>query len=254
MGLNARRLGYPDAAEELTRSGWAYANAIDHNPLRGMLRAKLSSLMYWRGRFREAYDLAADGLRYASQGSLGANLHLEYARAAAQLGDPDAARRAVSLAHAAHEDDYRDDLVEIGGEEFALSQPTTYAMAGGGLAEMLDAGREAAEELEQAIGLYDGASGIGQQHWFGGKALASTDLAVVRLKAGALDGAATALEPVLTLPPAQRVSSLTARLALVRRELAAPVFRDSPQARDLGDQIEEFDRTAVTAGLHSLSG
>jgi hypothetical protein len=37
MGLNARRLGYPDAAEELTRSGWAYANAIDHNPLRGML-------------------------------------------------------------------------------------------------------------------------------------------------------------------------------------------------------------------------
>jgi hypothetical protein len=170
------------------------------------------------------------------------------------LGDTGAAHRAVSLAHQAHGGDYRDDLVEIGGEEFALSQPTTYAMAGGGLAETPDGRREAAEELEHAISLYGQYSGPGDQHWFGGKALAGTDLAVVRLKSGALDAAATALEPVLTLPPAQRVSSLTSRLALVRRELAAPVFRDSPQARDLGDQIEEFDRTAVTAGLHSLSG
>jgi hypothetical protein len=43
-------------------------------------------------------------------------------------------------------------------------------------------------------------------------------------------------------------------LARVRDELAAPVFRDSPQARDLSDHIEEFGREAVTAGLHSLSG
>ena len=47
---------------------------------------------------------------------------------------------------------------------------------------------------------------------------------------------------------------MTTRLAAVRDELAAPVFRGSPQARDLGDQIEEFGREAVTAGLHSLSG
>lgn len=68
------------------------------------------------------------------------------------------------------------------------------------------------------------------------------------------DGAATALGPVLALPPAQRVAALTTRLARVREELAAPVFRDSPQARDLGGQIEEFGRESVTAGLHSLAG
>jgi hypothetical protein len=252
MGLNASRLGYPDAAEELIRAGWVYASAIDHNPLRGLLRAKLSSLMYWRGRFREAHDLATDGLRYASQGPLGADLHVNHARAVAWLGDPDTARRAVSLAHAAREGDYRDDLMEIGGEEFALSQPTTYAMGGSALAEMPDAGREAAAELEHAITLYD--QDPGEQHWFGGKALAGTDLAVVRLRSGALDAAATALAPVLALPPAQRVSSVTTRLARAREELSAPVFRNSPQARDLGDQIEEFSREAVTAGLHSLSG
>ena len=184
---------------------------------------------------------------------MGANLHLEHARAAARLGDADTARQAVGLAHAARERDYSDDLVEIGGEEFALSRATTYSMAGGALAEIGD-GREAAGELERAISLYDEGPGSGEQHGFAGKALAGTDLAVVRLRSGALDAAATALGPVLALPPAQRVSTLTSRLARVRDELAAPVFRGSPQARDLGDQIEEFGREAVTAGLHSLSG
>jgi len=69
-----------------------------------------------------------------------------------------------------------------------------------------------------------------------------------------VDGAVAALAPVLALPPAHRVATLTTRLALVREELAAPVFRGSPQARDLSDQIEEFGHAAITAGLHTLSG
>ena len=253
MGLAANRLGYPDAAEELIRAGWAYASVIGHDPLRGMLRARLSYVMYWRGWYSESRDLAADGLRYASQGLVGANLHLEHARALARLGDPDAARREVGLAHAAQEAGYSDDLAQIGGEEFALSRAAACSMAGGALAEVGD-GREAAGELETAVSLYDAGPGPGEQHGIAGKALAGADLAVVRVRIGALDGAVAALEPVLVLPPAQRVSTLTARLTRVRNELAAPVFRGSPQARDLGDQIEEFGREAVTAGLHSLSG
>ena len=253
MGINANRLGYPDAAEELIRAGWAYANIIDHNALRGMLRARLSYVMYWRGWYAESRDLAADGLRYASQGPMGANLHLEHARALARLGEADAARQAVGLAHAARESGYSDDLVEIGGEEFALSRATTYSMAGTALAEISGDEREAAGELERAISLYDEGPGSGEQHGFASKALAGADLAVVRLRSGALDGAVAALGPVLALPPAQRVATLTTRLGRVREELAAPVFRGSPQARDLGDQIEAFDREAVTVGLHSLS-
>jgi hypothetical protein len=253
MGLAANRLGYPDAAEELIRAGWAYASVIGHDPLRGMLRARLSYVMYWRGWYSESRDLAADGLRYASQGLVGANLHLEHARALARLGDPDAARREVGLAHAAQEAGYSDDLAQIGGEEFALSRAAACSMAGGALAEVGD-GREAAGELETAVSLYDAGPGPGEQHGIAGKALAGADLAVIRVRTGALDGAVAALEPVLVLPPAQRVSTLTARLTRVRNELAAPVFRGSPQARDLGDQIEEFGREAVTAGLHSLSG
>jgi hypothetical protein len=254
MGIIANRLGYPDAAEELIRSGWAYANAIDHRPLRGLLRAKLSTVMYWRGRYRESYDLAKDGLRYLSQGPVGANLHLNYACAAARLGDLDTTRQAVELARAAREADYRDDIVELGGEEFALSRATTHAKAGRALGETGEDGHEAAAELERAISLYDQDDDPSEQHWFGGKPLAGADLTLVRLRSGALDAAATALEPVLVLPPTQRVSTLTAQLARVRTELTAPVFRRSPQARQLGDQIEDFSRGAITAGLHSLSG
>jgi hypothetical protein len=255
MGITANRLGYPDAAEELIRAGYASASVIDHGPLRGMLRLNLSYVMYWRGRFRESSDLAADGLTYISQGPLGAELHLNRVRAAARLGDADAdaARQAVSQAHEAQNRDYSDDLLAIGGE-FAVSLASHHAFAGSALADIQGAERDAAAELERSASLYDQGPGPGETHWIGGKPLAGVNLAVVHLRSGGLDAAAAALEPALALPTEQRVAELTTRLALVRGELAAPVFRGSPQARDLGDQIEEFSRAAVTTGLHSLSG
>lgn len=193
-------------------------------------------------------------MQYLSQGPLAANVHLNYARAAARLGDPDAARRAVGLAHSARDSDYSDDLTELGGEEFNLSRATHHCMAAHTFIGIGGSDTEAAAELERAISLYDEAPGSGERHWFGGKALASTDLALVRLRSGALDGAAAALALVLTLPPAQRVTELTVRLARVRDELAAPVFHGSAEARDLQGQIEEFGQEAVTAGLHGLAG
>lgn len=69
MGVTAERLGYPDAAEELIRSGWAYAIAIDHRPLLAQLRQQLSYVAFWRGRTMESRDLAASGLEYLTQAS-----------------------------------------------------------------------------------------------------------------------------------------------------------------------------------------
>ena len=190
--------------------------------------------------------MAADGLRYLSQGPLAANLHLNHACAAARLGDLDTARQAVGLAHAAREGDYRDDLVEIGGEEFSLSRATTYAKGGRALVDTGANGHEAAAELEGAISLYDQNADPAEQHWFGGKALAGTDLAVVRLRSGALDAAVAALAPVLALPPAQRVATLTTRLVQVRDELAAPVFRGLAT----GPRPERPDRGVRPRGRH----
>jgi transcriptional regulator with XRE-family HTH domain len=253
MGVTAERLGYPDAAEELIRSGWAYAIAIDHRPLLAQLRQQLSYVAFWRGRTMESRDLAAGGLEYLTQGPVGADLYLKYARAAARLGDADAARQAVTNAHNAREHQYSDDLLDIGGE-FAISLATHHGFAGAALAEIEGGEPQAADELERAIGLYNAGPGPGEEHWFGGKPLAGIDLAAIRLRSGALDAAVAALEPVLTLLPAQRITALVTRLTLVRTELAAPVFQGSMQARALDERIEEFGRESITAGLHSLSG
>jgi hypothetical protein len=169
------------------------------------------------------------------------------------LGDADAALQAVAHAHDAIESDYHDDLLEIGGA-FVLSLATHHCMAGGALADTGGAEREAAEELEHAIDLYDEGPRPGEDHWFAGKPLASIDLAVVRLRSGALDAAVSALEPALSLPVMQRITQVTTRLTVARGGLTAPIFRGSAQARALGEQIEEFGRETVIAGLHSLPG
>jgi hypothetical protein len=253
MGIAANRLGYPDAAEELIRAGWAYATAIDHRPLLAKLRYQQSYVAYWQGRPVQCRDLAASGLEYVSEGPPGGELHLNFARAAARLGDLDAARQAVADAHDARERDYSDDLLEIGGE-FSVSLATHHGFAGLALAETTGAEEQAAEELERSIGLYDAGPGPGEEHWFGGRPLAGIDLAAIRLRSGALDAASTALEPVLRLSPTQRIGALTDRLDRVRTELAAPIFRGSAQAHDLDERIEDFGRETVVAGLHSLPG
>ncbi len=253
MAITASELGYPQAGEELIRSGWAYATVIDHRPLMAHLRLQHATILFWRNRPREARDLAEDGLRYIQDGPNAAHLHLDYARAAARLGDPDGARRAIAAAQDAHQREYTDDVLVLNGE-FSLSQATHHYVSGAALAEISGAEAEAAEEIERAVSLYAAGPEPGEQHWYAGLALARIELASMRLRAGALDGAVASLEPVLSLPFAQRINALTTRLNLMRAELAAPLFQRSRQAHELDERIEEFSQEAITADLHSLPG
>jgi transcriptional regulator with XRE-family HTH domain len=253
MGVTANRLGYPDAAEELIRAGWAHANAIDHRPLLAKLRSELSYVEYWRGRTRQSRDLAASGLEYLAHGPAGGELHLQLARTAARLGDAGTALQAVSDAHDAREHDYSDELLEMGGE-FAMSRAWHHALAGSALTDVPGAEEAAARELEGAISLYDAGPEPGEAHWFGGKAHAGVDLAIMRLRSGGLDAATAALEAAFSLPAALRISSVIDRLDVVRRELAAPIFRGAAQAQNLDEQIEDFGLQAITTETHGLPG
>jgi hypothetical protein len=47
---------------------------------------------------------------------------------------------------------------------------------------------------------------------------------------------------------------VTIRLAAVREEFAAPIFRGSALSRTLGERIEDFGREAIVARLHTLPG
>ena len=252
MAASASELGYPQAAEELIRAGWAYASAIDNRPLMAHLRLQLASIMLWYGQPRRARELAEDGLRYLTAGPTGANLHLKYAQAAARTGDADSARRALAAASDARHREHTPTMwPQLAASSASRPRPSTTS-PGSALVVIDDAGNEAADRLEQALSLYEAGPRPGEQHWFGAKAMTSIDLATVRLRSGALDAAVAAIGPALSLPSARRINALMTRLQLVRTELAAPVFRGSAQARDLDERIEEFGRDSVTAGLHAL--
>jgi transcriptional regulator with XRE-family HTH domain len=253
MAIGAWDLGSPAGAEELARAGWAYAIAIDNRPLLGHLREELAIFADWTDRPREARDLAENGLRYMPDGPTAALLHLRSGRMAARLGEADAARNAVAAAHAAHEGDYRDDLVEIGGE-FGLSRATRHYKAGSVLIEIPGAESEAAAELDYAVELYAAGPGPDEQHGYTMEALARIHLATARLRAGSLDAAVAAADPVLSLPPAKRVATLTQSLGRVRRELAQPVYSGSALVREFDDRVEDFCSDTVVTEMRGLPG
>ena len=253
MAVAASGLGYPQAAEELIRSGWAYAIVIDHRPLMAHLRLQLANIAYWNDRPRQARDLASSGMSYLAAGPIGAHLQVTYAKAAARLGDAEGARHAITAAHEARAREHtRDEVLAMGGE-FSLSLPTQHYFAGSALIEIQGAERETAAELERAASLYEQGPEPGEQHWFGGKALANIDLAAIRLRSGQLDAANAALAQVLLLPPAQRITSVTGRLTRVRTELARPRYQGSAQAKEIDEQIEEFGRETISSALHDLA-
>ena len=238
MAAAATNLGYPQAAEELTRAGWAYATVIDHRPLMARLRLCAAYAAYWNGRPDQSVHLARSGLEYLADGQNAAQLHLFGGLAAARLGDAGSARHAIAAARDARDREHGDELLEIGGE-FGFSRATQAYYAGFVLSEAA-ASDEAVTDLQDAIGLYAAGPGPGEHHSRKCQMLAHTDLAIARLRAGALDAATAALEPVLALPPGERTAVEVQRLFVVRAELAHDVYRGSAAARGLDELTSGF--------------
>jgi transcriptional regulator with XRE-family HTH domain len=238
MAAAAVNLGYPQAAGELTRAGWAYATGIDHCPLMARLRLCAAYAAYWSGHLQQCADLARSGLGFLADGQGAAQLHLLGGLAAARRGDAARARQAIAAARDARDREHDDELLEIGGE-FGFSRATQAYYVGFVLAEAGPV-EAAVGELELATSLYAAGPGPGEQHSRRCRMLAHTDLAIARLRAGALDAAIAALEPVLALPPGERTAVQGQRLAVLRAGLSQPAYIGSAQARDLDEQLAAF--------------
>jgi tetratricopeptide (TPR) repeat protein len=248
-GAVANDLGFPWQAEDLLRSGQAYAAVIDHPALIAHLRIEAASVCYWDGRPREARERAEQGLACLPDGPTAARLHTHCARAAARLGDSEGARRALTDAAEAYERDGADELAVRLGGEFRVSLAGQHYRGGSALAELEGGLEDAARELDEAARLYAAEPEPGELHDHGVRALTDVDRAVVRLRQGALDGAVTVLRPVLELPRGQRIKQVTVKLSAVRRELAQPLYRGSAQAYSLDEEIEAFCREAVVSDV-----
>lgn len=226
---------------------------IDHGPLKANLRADLAHVAYWRNRPRQSRDFTESGLQYLAGGPTAAELHLKYGLASALMGDTGAARRAIGQAWDARDLPNQDDLLQLGGE-FGLSRASQQYLAGSVLLEIPSAERDAIAELERATGLYAAGPQAGEDHGFEMQMRAHIDLAMARLRVGELDGASSALRPVLALSPGKRIDPLPQRLERVRAELAGSRYHGSPQASELAEEIEDFSRDTIVGTLSALPG
>jgi hypothetical protein len=252
MAAASNGLGFRSAAEELIRTGWAYASTIDHRPLMAWLRLEQSNIVFW-DRPHQSRDLAKSGLQYVDDGPIAAQLHLRYSRAVARVGDTAAARQAITAAHQARENDHRDDLTAIGGE-FGLSRATQHYYAGATLVEIPDTAvqRDAVTELEAAKRLYEAGPEAGEHHYWGYAACSLVDLATAYVRTGELEGATHILATVLALPPAKRIEALHRRLERLRPELVSARYRGTNLASELDQGIESFYAETIVNDLREL--
>jgi hypothetical protein len=205
------------------------------------------------GQPQQAAALAHSAAPYLPAGPNAAAIHLVHAHAAACYGDTATARAAIADARDAREREPHDDLLTIGGE-FGFSQASHHSYAGAALVQIPGAEPDAIAELEHATRMYADGPGPGEDHSDHCKTAAHIDLATARLRAGHLDAAITAIEPVMATPPGLRTEIVSQRLAVVCAELAQPIYRTSPQAKEAGERIAEFCRDTIVAELHDTPG
>jgi len=105
-----------------------------------------------------------------------------------------------------------------------------------------------AAELERATSLYAAGLGPGDTHACTLEALACTELAAARLRAGRVESAVAAAEPVLALPSGKRIPSLPQRLGASngtgRRQL--PGLRGGGGARRSASRRSSATRPSAT--------
>jgi transcriptional regulator with XRE-family HTH domain/tetratricopeptide (TPR) repeat protein len=231
-------LGRHMEAETQARTGWLCAELAEHDGLRAWIRATQSKLAYWDNRIRESAQLAEHGLRYVSPDTAPVLLASLAARAWARLGQADSAHTALASA-AEHREHAGED--EVGGlYGFSLAQQRYLA---GTTHLYLQEPENALREAEEAVALFEG--GRADERFYGAEILALIDAATAHLQAGALDGAADKLRPVLALQPQQRLATFTLRLGDMRDALRRSRYATSTEAIEMQHQITDFQSEAL---------
>lgn len=96
MAVNRGRFGH---ARIYCREAFGIASLIDDSGLQGWIRGTESFCAYYVGDFKQAADLARDGVRYAGNGPQSVRLYSNgLARALGKLGDADGVEEVIAVA------------------------------------------------------------------------------------------------------------------------------------------------------------
>lgn len=225
-------LGALDAAKMHGSAATVCAEHADQPELSAWVAAVRAKTYFWAGDYRASADTARQGLMFDAPGTASVMLACQQADAYAKLGALDlveaALVRAARQAQAIHGVDTLGGLFSCGP-----ARHSNYAAAG-----RLALGDPAAALAETKVALaeFETVGGYG----FGTVAQVHITQTYAHLAAGDLDGAAAAARPVLNLPPARRLSTLTERLRPLASALGRPPIRSSSVAGPLRADLVEF--------------
>lgn len=240
MAKGSHDMGDSKVAMAQARAAGFCARQAEHQGLVALVDGLKSLISYWANRPEDALHYARQGASQGPKlrGTVGVWLPSLEARAAAFLGDEATAVAANQRAEALREHVVPDDLDALGGlltypgPKQAYYAVESEVLLGHGNARL-------AAQAEQAV---LGFSDRDDPHWaFGDLAGSQCNLALVRLHAGDLDGAAEAIRPVLDLTPGLRTAGIVVSATRVQAALGTGPVRDAVVARDLRAEIAMYE-------------
>ncbi|GAA2811608.1 hypothetical protein GCM10010441_40380 [Kitasatospora paracochleata] len=236
LAYAALDLGHADAALEHCRAGWRCAEFAGDQELKVWVRGTQSLIARFQQDFTAAYDFIEDGLQHADgvAGTGLARLLCGRAQCLANLGDSGGANASLDAALDARE--HARDTDALGGL-FTFSTAKQLYYAGSALIWLPGAAdnARAAREAEAAIGLWQQQPAT--ERSLDDEHLAHVYLATARVQLGDVEGAAAAVDPVLSLPPEMQISWIVKRMDRLAGILAGPRYAGNGTARGTVEAI-----------------
>lgn len=234
-------LGYLRHARTFARTAALFGETTRFAPLRAFADGSLAYIAYHTGGISEAVAKAERALSYGGLGDVAQRrLHAIQARAYAHLGDTASAQHAIRLSGEPGRD-RRDELHDTVGGEFSFT-PERLAMSNSTTALIIGDSSQAEAAAHQALAILGQRTQDAQSaHVRGG---AAADLAMARLLADDVEGAAEALAPVWEIPSDQRMTGIVVRTARVHRHLSRPAYHGAGLPGQLRERIEDFNRAS----------
>lgn len=232
-------LGDPRSASSQAFTAYRCADEADSDAIRAWVCGLQSLIYYWDSKAKRSVDFARKGQQYARGTHMAVWLAASEARGEARLGNADAATTAIHSAQDAL-DAARSTYLDDFGGMLTFGPARTLYYAADAFAWM--PGHDEAENYATAA--VQAYSDPAEEEWaFGDAAGARCDLAIVRINAGELEGAAEAVAPVLDLPTEQRIGGIIKSVQRVQDSLRyAP---DTAVRDELHDELETFTLTPL---------
>ncbi|MET9914374.1 DNA-binding protein [Streptomyces sp. NPDC006476] len=248
LAASAFDLGAFDSARRLARSADLYGETSRFEPLRAYSDGILAYIAYFTGMPSEAVAKARRAQTYGGLGDVARRRLLAIeARAHGYQGNTESAHRAIRLSEEV-DSGTSDELHDGVGGEFGFTAERL-AMSSSSTALLIHDPAQAERSARKALDLIRQRPAEKRSaHVLGG---AAADLAMARLFAGDVEGAAEALQPLWDIPADQRVTGVLARTGQIQHFLTQPSFRGAVLPGELRSRVEEFTRTATA---HQLTG